>query len=220
MIESDDLDAARRALIAGCASGNGRAVVTVATCVRRLDHRVRSLSGSVPVLNPDALTASTRGNANRLDLIRNFPWRRQQLSRDYYERHRPYPSPPPTQPQWSPGTERPCTASCTPRPATLRCASHPRPPMRRRRWRNRSAARTLTPFLSIVDRALSPTRAFPRLRHVTEKQGSPWVADAQDGPRQSACVQLPLGKLRGRRQVSIRLSSDQSHRWVASRRGG
>jgi protein MpaA len=82
-IESGDLDATRRALIVGCIHGDEPAGIAIArllaqaTPPRELDLWI------IPVLNPDGVAAGTRGNADRVDLNRNFPWHWQPLGGIY-----------------------------------------------------------------------------------------------------------------------------------------
>ena len=78
-IEIGDFDAPRRTLVIGCIHGNEPAGIAVAMRLaqaappRELDLWI------IPNLNPDGVSAGTRGNADHVDLNRNFPWRWKQL---------------------------------------------------------------------------------------------------------------------------------------------
>lgn len=74
-IETGDFDAPRRVLVFGCIHGTEPAGIAIAD---RLAHMLPPREFDlwvVPVLNPDGVAADTRGNADGVDLNRNFPWR-------------------------------------------------------------------------------------------------------------------------------------------------
>ena len=72
-----------RVLVVGCIHGNEPAGIATA---ERLEHS--SPRGVdlwiIPVLNPDGRVANTRGNADGVDLNRNFPWHWRHMS-GFYE---------------------------------------------------------------------------------------------------------------------------------------
>jgi len=83
-IEIGDFDAARRALVVGCIHGNEPAGIAVAM---RLAHAAPPSELDlwiIPDLNPDGVSAETRGNADHVDLNRNFPWRWRPLGGIFY----------------------------------------------------------------------------------------------------------------------------------------
>jgi len=69
--------AGKRVLVVGCVHGNETAGIPVARALERMSPGDLDL-WIVPDLNPDGVAAGTRGNANGVDLNRNFPfrWRR------------------------------------------------------------------------------------------------------------------------------------------------
>ena len=71
-----------RELVVGCIHGNEPAGIAVARRVARTSPTNVDL-WIVPVLNPDGLAAGTRGNADGVDLNRNFPYRWQLASGVY-----------------------------------------------------------------------------------------------------------------------------------------
>jgi len=82
-IETGDLDASRRMLVVGCIHGNEPAGIAIA---ERLAHDPppRELDlWIIPILNPDGVVANVRGNANGVDLNRNFPFRWRPLTGIY-----------------------------------------------------------------------------------------------------------------------------------------
>ena len=92
-IETGDLDAKRRALVVGCIHGDEPAGIAVAELLARLPPPQELALWIIPVLNPDGVTAGTRGNADRVDLNRNFPWRWRPLSGTYYSGPHPLSEP-------------------------------------------------------------------------------------------------------------------------------
>jgi murein peptide amidase A len=90
--EVGEPDAARRELVVGCIHGNETAGIAIA---RRLEHvpAVGLDLWVVPVLNPDGVAARTRGNARKVDLNRNFPWRWKRLGGLVYSGPRPLSEP-------------------------------------------------------------------------------------------------------------------------------
>jgi protein MpaA len=84
--------AAVRVLVVGCVHGDEPAGIAVAQRLARLAPRGVDL-WIVPVLNPDGLAASTRGNARGVDLNRNFPRRWQPLDGVYESGPRPLSEP-------------------------------------------------------------------------------------------------------------------------------
>jgi murein peptide amidase A len=67
-------------LVVGCIHGNESAGIAVATRLARGAPPSELDLWIVPDLNPDGVTAGTRGNGHGIDLNRNFPWRWQPLS--------------------------------------------------------------------------------------------------------------------------------------------
>jgi len=61
-------------LVVGCIHGNEPAGIAVARRLLRLTAPRHVAVWVVPSLNPDGVTAGTRGNAHGVDLNRNFPW--------------------------------------------------------------------------------------------------------------------------------------------------
>jgi protein MpaA len=92
-IETGDLDNPGRTLVIGCIHGNECAGVAVAERLARTQAAPEALFWIVPNLNPDGAAAQTRGNAHRVDLNRNFPWRWQPLSGLYDSGARPLSEP-------------------------------------------------------------------------------------------------------------------------------
>lgn len=87
-----DTDSQRRELVVGCIHGNEAAGLAVARRLERSSPPGLDL-WIVPVLNVDGLVAGTRGNAHRVDLNRNFPWRWQPLGGLFYSGPRPLSEP-------------------------------------------------------------------------------------------------------------------------------
>lgn len=71
--EAGDADSRRRELVVGCIHGNEAAGVAIARKLEAASPPGLDL-WIVPLLNPDGLVAHTRGNADGVDLNRNFPW--------------------------------------------------------------------------------------------------------------------------------------------------
>ena len=92
-IETGDFDAPRRVLVVGCIHGNERAGIAIADLLIRIPPPRELDLWVVPVLNPDGAAADTRGNADGVDLNRNFPWRWQPLSGPFYSGRRPLSEP-------------------------------------------------------------------------------------------------------------------------------
>jgi protein MpaA len=76
--EVGDLDSRRRELLVGCIHGDEAAGVAIARALEQAAPPGLDL-WVIPALNPDGVVAGTRGNAHRVDLNRNFPWRWQRL---------------------------------------------------------------------------------------------------------------------------------------------
>jgi murein peptide amidase A len=92
-IETGDFDAPTRTLVVGCIHGNERAGIAIADRLTKISPPRELDLWVVPVLNPDGAAAATRGNANGVDLNRNFPWRWQRLSGLFYSGPRPLSEP-------------------------------------------------------------------------------------------------------------------------------
>jgi protein MpaA len=82
-VETGDLDAGRRALIVGCIHGNETAGIAIADHLTREAPPVELDLWIIPDLNPDGVAAGLRGNADGVDLNRNFPWRWRPLTGSY-----------------------------------------------------------------------------------------------------------------------------------------
>ena len=63
------------ALVVGCIHGNEPAGIAIARALTRRAPDPRADLWIIPDLNPDGRVAGTRGNANGVDLNRNFPYR-------------------------------------------------------------------------------------------------------------------------------------------------
>jgi protein MpaA len=92
-IETGDFDAARRTLVVGCVHGNETAGIAVARRLARTAPPSELDLWIVPDLNPDGVAAGTRGNADGVDLNRNFPWRWRPLGGVFYSGRRPLSEP-------------------------------------------------------------------------------------------------------------------------------
>jgi murein peptide amidase A len=92
-VETGDFDASRRILVVGCIHGDEQAGIAIAErLVQSPPPRALDL-WIVPVLNPDGVFAGTRGNADHVDLNRNFPWRWRPLGGIYASGSRPLSEP-------------------------------------------------------------------------------------------------------------------------------
>ena len=69
-----DPAAKRRLRVVGCIHGNECAGIAAASALARLAPPPGVAVWIVPDLNPDGHARGTRGNANGVDLNRNFPW--------------------------------------------------------------------------------------------------------------------------------------------------
>src|SRR5207248_7587891 len=82
-VEVGDPDTQRKTLVVGCIHGNERAGIAIAKRLMPTGPAETDL-WIITNLNPDGAAAATRGNAHRVDLNRNFPWRWQRLTGAYY----------------------------------------------------------------------------------------------------------------------------------------
>ena len=92
-IESGDFDAPHRALVVGCIHGNETAGIAVAGSLARAAPPQELDLWIIPNLNPDGAAAGTRGNADGVDLNRNFPWRWRPLGGSFYSGRHPLSEP-------------------------------------------------------------------------------------------------------------------------------
>ena len=92
-VETGDPDTHRKTLVVGCIHGDERAGIAVADQLAHSSPPSELDLWIVPVLNPDGAAAGTRGDANGVDLNRNFPWRWQRLSGLFYSGPRPLSEP-------------------------------------------------------------------------------------------------------------------------------
>jgi murein peptide amidase A len=84
--------AGRTELVVGCIHGDETAGIAIARRLER-DSAVGLDLWVVPALNPDGVTAWTRGNAHGVDLNRNFPWRWKPLKGAVYSGAHPLSEP-------------------------------------------------------------------------------------------------------------------------------
>jgi len=84
--------AGTRVLVVGCIHGNEPAGIAIAQQLERTAPRGVDL-WIIPVLNPDGRATDTRGNADAVDLNRNFPWRWRPLSGAYASGPKPLSEP-------------------------------------------------------------------------------------------------------------------------------
>lgn len=75
LVVAGDPSAQRRLLVVGCVHGNECAGIAVARALERLRPSNGAAFWVVPDLNPDGAAAGMRGNADGVDLNRNFPFR-------------------------------------------------------------------------------------------------------------------------------------------------
>src|SRR5579862_8867242 len=92
-VETGDWDASRRALVVGCIHGNEQAGIAIARRLARQTPPTELDLWIIPVLNPDGVAADSRGNADGVDLNRNFPWRWRPLTGAYYSGPHPLSEP-------------------------------------------------------------------------------------------------------------------------------
>ena len=92
-VETGDLDARRRALVVGCIHGNETAGIAIADRLAASPPPPGLDLWILSDLNPDGVAAGTRGNADRVDLNRNFPWHWRSLSGIYYSGAHPLTEP-------------------------------------------------------------------------------------------------------------------------------
>jgi protein MpaA len=90
--EVGDTDSQFRELVVGCIHGNECAGVAIARQLEDVSPQGVDL-WIIPVLNPDGAARDTRGNAQGVDLNRNFPWRWRPLRGLFYSGPRPLSEP-------------------------------------------------------------------------------------------------------------------------------
>jgi protein MpaA len=90
--EVGDLHSNFREVVVGCIHGNEPAGIAIADQLEHASPQGVDL-WIIPVLNPDGVAAGTRGNADRVDLNRNFPWRWRPLSGLFYSGPKPLSEP-------------------------------------------------------------------------------------------------------------------------------
>src|SRR5262249_51870567 len=83
-VETGDFDAGRRTLVVGAVHGDETAGIAVADRLTRETPPADLDLWVIRDLNPDGVAAGTRGDANRVDLNRNFPWRWRPLGGVFY----------------------------------------------------------------------------------------------------------------------------------------
>jgi protein MpaA len=92
-VETGDPDTQNKTLVVGCIHGNERAGIAIAKRLISTGLPAETDLWIITNLNPDGAAAGTRGNANGVDLNRNFPWQWQRLSGTYYSGPRPLSEP-------------------------------------------------------------------------------------------------------------------------------
>jgi protein MpaA len=92
-VETGDPDTQSKTLVVGCIHGNEPSGIAVAKRLMTTGLRSETDLWIVTNLNPDGTAADTRGNAHRVDLNRNFPWRWRRLAGTYYSGRRPLSEP-------------------------------------------------------------------------------------------------------------------------------
>jgi protein MpaA len=92
-VETGDPDTQRKALVVGCIHGNERAGIAIAKRLVSTGLPAETDLWIITNLNPDGAAAGTRGNADAVDLNRNFPWHWQRLSGIYHSGPRPLSEP-------------------------------------------------------------------------------------------------------------------------------
>ena len=92
-VETGDPDTPRKTLVVGCIHGNECAGIAIARQLISTSPSPETDLWIISDLNPDGAAAGTRGNANGVDLNRNFPRRWQRLSGAFYSGRRPLSEP-------------------------------------------------------------------------------------------------------------------------------
>jgi protein MpaA len=85
--------AGRAVLVVGCTDGDEPAGIAVVNALRRLQPPAGVDLWLIPTINPDGLAARTRGNADGVDLNRNFPYAWQPLTGGFDSGPRPLSEP-------------------------------------------------------------------------------------------------------------------------------
>jgi len=83
-VERGDFDSRRKVLVVGCIHGNECAGLAVTARLIRMRPPREIDLWILSNLNPDGAAAGARGNAHRVDLNRNFPWRWQRVGGVFY----------------------------------------------------------------------------------------------------------------------------------------
>lgn len=89
LVRVGDPAAARRVLVVGCIHGTERAGLPILKALRAVEPPVGVELLLLDELNPDGCRAGTRGNADGVDLNRNFPWDWHRLRGVYESGSRP-----------------------------------------------------------------------------------------------------------------------------------
>lgn len=92
-LQLGDRSSPRTVLVVGCIHGDECAGTAVADRLATLPPPRQADLWVVPDLNPDGAAAGTRGNANGVDLNRNFPWRWRPLTGIFDSGRRPLSEP-------------------------------------------------------------------------------------------------------------------------------